>query len=422
MQITTLPQAAVQKILRQLPTATGKAADAPDHDLVARASGHASRDHVARRTDGTVSYRPTLARAGRDPLKDAERAALLAVINQLQAMPVAATDTATPTAVLQRIGALLPGGAAAMGPLAGTTTRSLSPEIEATLEIVAGSGGLTHATPDDLEAVMELLDDAPELRTAVEDAKGKDEAEWMKLVGSMDRFNFILLLVNMLMKMAAMNREQAAAMVSFAERSIHEMGDRIREGAQEKRRGAIIGMVVGTVIAGAGVGLGAVAAAKNVNSIKRVDGKAQKLSNEAEQLRLEHAKGATTAPAGDQATIHHDTVLRATNKPQQSAEIHAQHLQNMSQNAVITQGGHAITQMSSSSSNVAVSEAEVKAAEKAREQQIHQQNADTGRKVADTSTQQAAKEDENHKAMLQKMQELLQARNDTADQMTRRLS
>lgn len=396
-----------------------KGAAAPDAPHLQRAAAHAAAVLAHAPAVAAPSLRPP----GRDEPDRQETERLVAALDLVRAAAAAAAAAEVPpTAAMPRVaaaGIAAPIGARVQRPMDIALTAALAGHVRA----LSGQDIPASPTRAELESLRPQLHAAPHLQAEVDNALRMSDKERLEGFASDPRFAFVLQLLSMLLALAATQRAQGAAMIEFADRAIHAMGDRLVSSATERRTGAIIALTVATAVAGAGVAVSGAAAARNVRSIKNNELVAHKYNAAADKTMLKHAEGATVAPAGKRAELEHNTVLRATNQRNQANELQARHARNASQNAVATQGGHAVGQTAGSAGNIANAEYEVNAAEQNREAEIQRQYADTGRRISENSAQQAQRDDQERDAQLRTMQDILQAQyRDTAGVIVGNLS
>lgn len=290
-------------------------------------------------------------------------------------------------------------------------------------DLAALSGTAPPSTPE-TEALRRLLEDAPEVRQAIDELATLEEEELPLRLTTDPRLSYVLLLVAMLMSLAATQREQAASMLLFAEKSIQDMGSRMIDSAKQQQLAKIVSLAVVVVASVAAVGLGASMAGRNVNSFRGEQTKVNQLNAKAASLEADLAKGSNLVradggivTAGERQSIRAD--INAARG--EAAELSASHSINLTNNAVGMQASQAIGQGSNSAGQVAGSGHEIEAAQLTAQQEKRRNDAATEQQVNQSTTQNAGKLDESGSALFRQAQQAEQDRADTRNDIARRL-
>ncbi|GAB3067040.1 hypothetical protein [Stenotrophomonas tumulicola] len=409
LQINTTSQANIQYLRKELPALAGGSLERQDAAQAARAADHLVREDGGRRTATGAKARPDLAAPAAGALS-AVVMPLLPAIHQMQ--------HDNPDGAEVRALADLRAQAYAASHHPSLQGWDGEHALSATLP---GGERLALPTRDELLAAKGLLRQAPALENEVDGMSKMSDAALLQGFKSDPRFAYILLMVTMLLKLAASQREQGAAMVTFADKSVQEMGQRMIGAAEERRTGAIVGLAVAATVGAAGVGLGAYAAAKNVKSIRTNEKTANAAQSQAEQVRVANARDAAAAPAGRSATDAQRAAAGDSSLHNQAMKAHTEHTINMTQNGVMQQGGYAISQMSQSTAQIANAEYDVKAADQTRQQEIERNNSDTFKSTSRANNEQQVADDEVRKDSLRKFEAMVQENVDTLAEMIRKI-
>jgi len=289
-----------------------------------------------------------------------------------------------------------------------------------TVAVLPGGERIVLPTQSELDAARGLLENAPELSAAADRMAKMDEGERLIQFATDPRFAYMLLIISMLIRMVASQREQGAAMLQFSERSVQAMGEAMVAGAQERRTGAIIGLVTVVAIGAAGVGLGGYAAKRSISNIKANQGGAAKLSGEVTNRHLNGVRG-KSAEGGKSEAQNHSTAQNNQKEPGYAEHLQARYAHKMSQNSVIQQGGMAVNTSAQSAAQIANAEYDVRAAEEMRIQETQRQNSETGRKINENVTEQSRKGDEERKMTFEMLKQILQAEYEARSEIARNL-
>lgn len=409
MQINTTSQANVQYHRKEIPTLVGGSLERQHVAQATRAADELVREDGERRTATGTKGRPALAL----PVAAALPAAVMPLLPLIHQMQHDNPDGAEVRALADlRTQAYVASHQPSMQDWDGEDA------LSATLP---GVGRLALPTRDELLAAKGLLQQAPALEDEVDRMSSMSDAALLQGFKSDPRFAYILLMVTMLLKLAASQREQGAAMVTFAEKSVHEMGQRMIGAAEERRTGAIVGLSVGLAVGAAGVGLGGYAAVKGVKSIRANEKAANAAQSQATQVRAANARDAAAAPAGRPATEAQRTAASDSSLHNQAMKAHTEHTINMTQNGVMQQGGYAIGQVSQSAAQIGNAEYDVKAADQTRQQEVERNNSDTFKSTSRANNEQQVADDEVRKDSLRKFEAMVQENVDTLAEMIRKI-
>ena len=409
LQINTTSQANVQYHRKEIPTLVGGSLERQHVAQAARAADELVREDGERRTATGAKGRPVLAL----PLAGALPVAVMPLLPLIHQMQHDNPEGAEVRALADL--------------RAQAYVASHQPSLQdwdgedALSTMLPGVGRLALPSRDELLAAKGLLQQAPALEDEVERMSNMSDAALLQGFKSDPRFAYILLMVTMLLKLAASQREQGAAMVTFAEKSVHEMGQRMIGAAEERRTGAIVGLAVGLTVGAAGVGLGGYAAVKGVKSIRANEKAANAAQSQATQVRAANARDAAAAPAGRPATEAQRTATSDSSLHNQAMKAHTEHTINMTQNGVLQQSGYAVGQVSQSAAQIGNAEYDVKAADQTRQQEIERNNSDTFKSTSRANNEQQVADDEVRKDSLRKFEAMVQENVDTLAEMIRKI-
>jgi flagellar hook-basal body complex protein FliE len=356
-QISTLLQPVLQPVLQRFgpaqdPTLTPSS---QDEALARRAADSVAHKNEQSRQDSARRAAPDLATpvasaagfaglgallpliAGQHPaMVPGATAEAFAVLHRRAAVAVAGADT-TPPALLVEQARTLINLATADGQLVLPTP--------AEVRALAGTG---DGVPPGMEALHALLSDAPAARDVLEELAQLPDEELKLGRGGNPRTDFVLLLVALLMKMAASQREQAVAMVELAVQSLGAMTDSMVASAKATQSAKIVTAVVGGLVAAGGVGLGAGAAYKGVQNLRSNKLTADVTTGDASHANSATAQGMNNAPAG--ATARPPQVETMRQRPQTSQETAALRETEIAvsntKTGVVANAGQAVTQTS----------------------------------------------------------------------------
>jgi len=267
----------------------------------------------------------------------------------------------------------------------------------AQMRALAGTG---DGLPPGLEPLHAALDDAPALREAVDELAKRNGEEPLGLNGN-SRTDYVLLLVSLLMKMGASQREQAVAMVHLAVQSLTAMTDSMVSSAKATQSSKIATAVVGGLVAAGGVGIGGVAAYKGVQNLRTNKTTADVSTAQANHANSQTAVGMNTAPAGAAARPPHVEALRQRPQALQegAAVSETEFAVNNTHIGVIANAGQAVTQTGVSVGAVAGSPMELEATAHTVDSERDRVNKDIEMEVGSKMNQDANKTSESQQAM-----------------------
>lgn len=293
------------------------------------------------------------------------------------------------------------------------------------IEDLASISGRTSSASLEQAAVGELLSDAPLVRSLIEEAADMREEEFSIRLHTDPRFAYVLMLVAFLMKLAASQREVAASMLVFAEKSIQDMGARMVDSARQQQLAKVVSLAVVVVVSAVAVSVATTAAVKNVNSIRSNQMGANKLNTEAAKTDVNLAQGYIRGAYSNGSAVSHDqrVVLgkASVDKRNQAAELMATHNLNATQNAVLTQTGQVVGQSANATGNVAGSGHEITAAELTAQQEKRRVDSSTGQQTSQAIVQSASKADESSTHLFQQAAQAEQERSNTRDEIARHI-
>lgn len=267
----------------------------------------------------------------------------------------------------------------------------------AQMRALAGTG---DGLPPGLEPLHAALDDAPALREAVDELAKRNGAEPLGLNGN-SRTDYVLLLVALLLKMGASQREQSVAMVNLAAQSVTAMTDSMVSSAKATQSSKIATAVVGGLVAAGGVGIGGVAAYKGVQNLRTNKTTADVSTAQANHANSQTAVGMNTAPAGAAARPPHVEALRQRPQALQegAAVSETEFAVNNTHIGVIANAGQAVTQTGVSVGAVAGSPMELEATAHTVDSERDRVNKDIEMEVGSKMNQDANKTSESQQAM-----------------------
>lgn len=281
----------------------------------------------------------------------------------------------------------------------------------ADMRALAGTG---DGVPPGLEPLHALLSDSSPLREAVDElARRPDHGGTLEPTGNA-RTDYVLLLVALLMKMGASQREQAVAMVNLAAQSLAAMTASTVESAKATRSSKIVTAVAGGLTAAAGVGTGGAAAYKGVQNLRANKVTADASNAQANQANSQTAVGMNNAPAGSTARPPHVEALRQ--RPQALQEAAAlsetEFAVNNTYIGVVANAGQAVTQTSVSIGAVAGAPLEVEATGHTVDAERDRLNKDVEVELGSKINQDANKTAESQQALFNTLVTMEQDRND----------
>lgn len=276
--------------------------------------------------------------------------------------------------------------------------------------------GLITPTTDGQEPLGALLSDTPAIASVIDEANALNDEELSVRMNSDPRFAFVLLLIAFLMKLAASQREQAAGMLVFAEKSVHDMGERMVDSARQQQLAKVVALVVVVVVSTVAVGVGAKAAARNIKSIERNQGNTNRLHKESAENELRLASGVTDPRAKTPVPLTsaerhqlREAIARDNNR---AAVLSAEHAVTQTDAAVINQAGQMLGHAGNAAGNLAGSGHEIEAANLTARQEKRRADASAGQQVSQSIGQNTSKVDESSQALFRQAQ---QAEQDKAD-------
>ncbi len=298
-----------------------------------------------------------------------------------------------------------------------------SPQVLPTSADLAVLGGTVPPATEDAAALIALLDSAPSVRDVAEEASRLDEKEFSVRMATDPRFAVVLLLVGYLMQLAATQREQAMAMLGFAEQAIKEMGINMVESAKQARLAKVVALVVVVVVSAAAVAVGTAAASRNIGSIRNHQVKANALNKDAAATEVDIAMGVNGRGSAQAQTAEGRETLRQTlvEKRGHAAEEFAKHGVRGTQSAVITQTGQVLGQAANAGGSAAGSGHEITAAELTARQEKRRTDSNTGQQSSQGIGQNAGKIDETQANLFRQMQQAEQDKADTNNEIARKL-
>jgi|GEM_PF-2458124 len=294
------------------------------------------------------------------------------------------------------------------------------------IEDLAAISGRTSSATFEQTALGALLSDAPLLKSLIEEAGDMSDEELPVRLHTDPRFAYVLMLVAFLMKLAASQREVAASMLVFAEKSIQDMGARMVDSAKQQQLAKVVSLAVVVVVSAVAVSVATTAAVKNVNSIRSNQVKANGLNKDAAEMDVKLAKGYTTGAYGTNGrAVSQDQRMvlgkASVDKRNQAAELMATHNLNATQSAVLTQTGQVVGQSANATGNVAGSGHEITAAELTAQQEKRRVDSSTGQQTSQAIVQSAGKADESSTHLFQQAAQAEQERSNTRDEIARHI-
>lgn len=285
--------------------------------------------------------------------------------------------------------------------------------------------GLMTPTTDGQEPLGALLSDTPAIASLLNEASAMNDEELSVRMNSDPRFAFVLMLIAFLMKLAASQREQAAGMLIFAEKSVHDMGERMVDSAKQQQLAKIVALVVVVVVSTVAVGVGATAANRNINSIKTNQRTANDLNAQANKSEVKLAAGVNDAPAGSTPmSFGQRTALRTsiTRNHEQAAVASAQHLKTQTSMSVVNQTGQTLGQAGNAAGSAAGSGHEIQAADLSAQQEKRRADATAGQQINQAISQNTSKVDESTQALFRQAQQAEQEKADARNAITNNIS
>lgn len=282
--------------------------------------------------------------------------------------------------------------------------------------------GLLTPTTDGQEPLGTLLSDTPALREVVDEANAMNDEELSVRMNSDPRFAFVLMLVAFLMKLAASQREQAAGMLIYAEKSVHDMGERMVDSAKQQQLAKVVALVVVVVVSTVAVGVGVRAAQNNIKSIGTNQARANTLNKDSSENQLRLASGIndpaakTPTPLTSAERIQlREAITRDDNK---AAVLAAKHAVTQTDSAVKTQTGQTLGQASNAAGSAAGSGHEIEAAHLTALQEKRRADASAGQQINQAMSQSTTKVDESTQAFFRQAQQAEQEKADTRNAIT----
>lgn len=276
--------------------------------------------------------------------------------------------------------------------------------------------GLITPTTDGQEPLGTLLSDTPAIASVIDEANAMNDEELSVRMNSDPRFAVVLLLIAFLMKLAASQREQAAGMLVFAEKSVHDMGERMVDSAKQQQLAKVVALVVVVVVSTVAVGVGAKAAARNIKSIERNQVNTNRLHKDVAENELKLASGVNDpkakTPVPLESAERHELRVAIARDNNQAAVLSAEHAVTQTNAAVANQAGQMLGQASNAAGNLAGSGHEIEAANLTARQEKRRADASAGQQVSQSIGQNTTKVDESGQALFRQAQ---QAEQDKAD-------
>lgn len=418
--------ALLQPLLQPAPqrsVAAQHAAPAPasqDEVQARRAADSAAQLNERSRQDA-ARRRPDLAAPAASAAGFAGLGALLPLIaGQHPAMVPGATAEAF--AVLHRSAAVAVAGAVTTPPaLLVDQARTLITLATADGQLVLPTpaevralAGAADGVPPGREALHALLSDAPAVRDVLDELAQLPDEELKMRRGGNARTDFVLLLVALLMKMSASQREQAVAMVELAVQSLSAMTDSMVASAKATQSAKIATAVVGALVAAFGVGVGGVAAYKGVQNLRSNKTTADAASANADHTNSQTAVGMNRAPAG--ATARPPQVETMRQRPQTLQEASAVDQTKLAvsntQAGVAINAGQAVTQASVSVGTVAGTPKDLESTAHTVDSERDRINKDIEVELGSKINQDANKSSESQQAMFNTLVTLEQDNHD----------
>jgi len=292
-------------------------------------------------------------------------------------------------------------------------------------EDLAAISGRTSSASFEQKAVGELLSDAPGVQRLLDEASDLSEDELPLRLHTDPRYAYVLMLVAFLMKLAASQREVAASMLVFAEKSIQDMGARMIDSAKQQQLAKVVALAVVVVVSAVAVTAAVGVAAANVKNIGQNQVKANALNRQAAEADHALASGYTTGTRGSGNPLTHaqrnELRAHATEKRNQANELMAAFQVNSARTAVGSQTSQALGQAAVTTGNAAGSGHEITAAELTAQQEKRRGDATTGQQTSQSVTQSAGKADENIAHLFQQAVQAAQERSNTRDDITRHI-
>ncbi|MEN5426502.1 hypothetical protein ABE522_09100 [Stenotrophomonas pennii] len=424
-QISSLPQPVLQQVAQRFAPALDSAPvpSSQDEAQARRAADSVARKNERSRQDPARRAAPDLAAPAASAAGFAGLGALLPLIaGQHPAMVPGATAEAF--AVLHRSAAIAVAGADTLPPAllveqAKTLINLATADGQLVLPTpaeVRALAGTADGVPPGMEALHALLSDAPAARDVL-DALAQRPDEELKLGrGGNARTDFVLLLVALLMKMSASQREQAVAMVELAVQSLGAMTDSMVASAKATQSAKIVTAVVGGLVAAGGVGLGAAAAYKGVQNLRGNKTTADATTADASHANSNTAVGMNNAPAG--ATARPPQVETLRQRPQTLQETSAVRETKLAvsntKTGVVANAGQAVTQTSVGVGNAAGTPLELEATGHTVDSERDRINKDIEVDLGSKINQDANKSSESQQAMFNTLVTLAQDNQDAA--------
>lgn len=400
------------------PLDTRAAPASPDEEQARRAAEAAVQHTIRLQLDASRRTAPQLALPAATA---AGVGALLPLIaGQHPAMVPGATAEAFAT--LHRTAALHAAGedhTAALTEQAQQLIRQVAGEGELVLPSRAGMRALAgggEGLETDPAVLRELLNDEPSVRAALDEAAQQaDEPRWGGMGGNA-RTDFVLVLVALLMKMGASQREQAVAMVHLAVQSLAAMTQSMVDSAKSNQAAKITGAVVGGFVAAAGVGMAGVGAYKGVQNLRSNKMVADASNAEANRLNNQTAVGMNNAPAGASARPSHLEALRQRPQAlQEAAAVHeTQYAIDNTKLGVLNNAAQAVTQTGASIGAVAATPFDLQSKGHDVDSERDRVSKDIQVDLGSKTNQDASKTSESQQAMFATLVSLEQDNYDAA--------
>lgn len=417
-QISTLLQPVPQRFT---PAQNSAVAPASQDEAQARRAA----DSIAQK--GDRSRQEPARRAGPELAAPAVSVAGFAGLGALLPMIAGQHPAMVPGATAEAFAVLHRSAAVAVAGAVTTPSVSLVAQARTLIPLATGDGQLVLPTPAELralagaadgvppgsEALHALLSDAPAVREVLDELAQRPEEE-LKLGGANARTDYVLLLVALLMKMSASQREQAVAMVELAVQSLAAMTDSMVSSAKSTQSAKIVTAVVGGMVAAGGVALGAAAAYKGVKNLRDNKIPAEMAAGDGNHSNNQAVVGMNSAPAGHSARPPQVETMRQRPQTHQEASAvrETEVAANNTKYGVLANAGQAVTQTGVSVGTVAGSPLEVEATAHTVDSERDRINKDIEIELGSKINQDANKSSESQQALFNTLVTLEQDRQD----------
>jgi len=309
---------------------------------------------------------------------------------------------------------------------AGTEFAALRSEMNAFHADVTGTDGGLEGIVGSLGELRAsgLLDsgDTPALNAKLDSLLAMDKDELIEQTRTDALMSLMVLLMGLLMLMKEADRNLSTAALQKAETFVAQAGERLVQGAEEHKKGAVIALATSATIAVAGLGASVVGAVKQTKSIQNHSREAIKKNDLADAMDFGGAKDLARAGKGVGLTDGQSRILSAPKLRTQARALEAKANMSANQNAMWGQGGHSLGQMGSSAGNIAQADADVKAADKTRLQQNLQKASETAKAESDHAKQRADEQGSMQSQVESKMSSILDESHGAVDAINRNMA